>query len=109
MDIKEFAKGLSEATKEMSDEERATVKQMFEKVSDQLDKPICSTPVSEKDTNKSYEVPEGPTARQVRLKDNFINQTPSITTYRARAVTEVMEENPGMPRIELRAKAFRHC
>jgi formate C-acetyltransferase len=109
MDIKEFAKGLSEATKEMSDEERATVKQMFEKVSDQLDKPICSTPVSEKDTNKSYEVPEGPTVRQVRLKDNFINQTPSITTYRARAVTEVMEENPGMPRIELRAKAFRHC
>ena len=30
MDIKEFAKELSEATKDMSDEQRATVRKMFE-------------------------------------------------------------------------------
>ena len=29
MDIKEFAKELSEATKDMSDEQRATVRKMF--------------------------------------------------------------------------------
>jgi formate C-acetyltransferase len=34
MDIKEFAKELSEATKDMSDEQRATVRKMFEKVAD---------------------------------------------------------------------------
>ena len=42
MDIKEFAKELSEATKDMSDEQRATVRKMFEKVADQLDAPVAS-------------------------------------------------------------------
>ena len=45
MDIKEFAKELSEATKNMSDEQRATVRQMFEKVADQLDAPCAASAV----------------------------------------------------------------
>ncbi|MDY4534893.1 MAG: choline trimethylamine-lyase [Tractidigestivibacter sp.] len=108
MDIKEFAKELSEATKDMSDEQRATVRRMFEKVADQLDVPApskCATACGD----TPYDVPDGPTDRQVRLKANFLKQVPSITTYRARAVTEIMKANPGMPKIELRAKAFRRC
>lgn len=108
MDIKEFAKELSEATKDMSDEQRATVRRMFEKVADQLDVPAPSKHATAcGDT--PYDVPDGPTDRQVRLKANFLKQVPSITTYRARAVTEIMKANPGMPKIELRAKAFRRC
>ena len=108
MDIKEFAKELSEATKNMSDEQRATVRQMFEKVADQLDAP-CAAPAVPRGEGEPYDVPEGPTDRQRRLKDNFLKQVPSITMHRARAVTEIMKANPGMPMIELRAKAFRRC
>ena len=32
MDIREFARELSDATKEMSDDQRATVRKMFEQV-----------------------------------------------------------------------------
>ena len=34
---------------------------------------------------------------------------PSITTYRAKAITKITEENPGMPKIKLRGKCFRYC
>ncbi|MDP9858502.1 formate C-acetyltransferase [Olsenella profusa DSM 13989] len=108
MDIKEFAKELSDATRDMSEEQRATVRKMFEKVADQLDAPDTSNPVHVSG-NEPYDVPDGPTERQARLKDNFLKQVPSITMYRARAVTEIMKANPGMPKIELRAKAFRRC
>ena len=54
-------------------------------------------------------VPDGPTPRILALKDNYRKQVPSISTYRARAVTEVTKANPGMPKIILRAKAFRRC
>ena len=54
-------------------------------------------------------MPLGPTERLVKLKENFLKQVPSITTYRARAVTKITKENPGMPKIELRAKCFKYC
>ena len=44
-----------------------------------------------------------------RLKDNFLKQVPTITTHRARAITEITKENPGMPKAVLRAKCFKHC
>ena len=108
MDIKEFAKELSEATKDMSDEQRATVRKMFEKVADQLDAPVASAH-AHVSSDEPYDVPDGPTDRQVRLKENFLKQVPTITMFRARAVTELTKANPGMPKIELRAKAFRRC
>lgn len=107
MDIKEFAKELSEATKDMSDEQCATVRKMFEKVVDQLDAPVAS--IHAQTGDEPYDVPDGPTDRQVRLKENFLKQVPTITMFRARAVTELTKANPGMPKIELRAKAFRRC
>lgn len=54
-------------------------------------------------------VPLGPTERLVKLKENFLKQVPAISTYRARAVTKITKENPGLPKIELRAKCFRYC
>ena len=66
MDIKEFAKELSDATRDMSEEQRATVRKMFEKVADQLDAPDTSNPVHVSG-NEPYDVPDGPTERQARL------------------------------------------
>ena len=43
------------------------------------------------------------------MKENFLKQVPSITTYRARAITKIAKENPGMPKILLRVKCFRYC
>ena len=38
-----------------------------------------------------------------------MKHVPSITTYRARAITKIASENPGMPKGMLRAKCFRYC
>ena len=54
-------------------------------------------------------IPNGPTERHVRLKENYLRQVPSITIHRARAITKIARENPGLPRIMMRAKAFRYC
>ncbi|WP_067583348.1 choline trimethylamine-lyase [Endozoicomonas ascidiicola] len=57
----------------------------------------------------SAEAMEGMTPRVQRLKSNYLNARPSISTYRAVAFTKVVKENPGMPTIMLRAKAFRYA
>ncbi|MHC1749685.1 MAG: choline trimethylamine-lyase [Cellulosilyticaceae bacterium] len=49
----------------------------------------------------------GLTERLVRLKENYLTHRPSVSTYRAKAFTEVSKANPGLPTIMLRAKAFR--
>ncbi|WP_210409159.1 choline trimethylamine-lyase [Methanococcoides vulcani] len=54
-------------------------------------------------------VPDGITERLKKLKENFLKQVPTITTYRARAITKIAKENPGMPKILLRAKCFKYC
>ncbi|WP_251158582.1 choline trimethylamine-lyase [Caniella muris] len=104
MDIKEFSQELSDATKTMDPEQRAQVRRLFQGVMDQLDRPEPAPSASQGDG-----VPDGPTRRHVLLKENFLKQVPSITTYRARAVTELTKKHPGMPKIELRAKCFRRC
>lgn len=106
MDLREFSKQLAEATKDMSPEQRRTVREMFEKVSDQLDKKEPSqTAIHCEGTS----VPDGPTERLKALKANFLKQVPTITTHRARAVTEFVKNHPGMPKIMLRAKCFKRC
>ncbi len=54
-------------------------------------------------------VMEGLTPRMQRLRNNYLTMRPSVSIYRALAVTEVVKANPGMPTILLRAKAFRHA
>ncbi|MCG3884847.1 choline trimethylamine-lyase [Photobacterium leiognathi] len=52
---------------------------------------------------------EGLTPRLQRLRANYLKARPSVSTYRARAFTKVTKENQGLPKILLRAKAFRYA
>lgn len=108
MDLREFSKKLADATKHMDDEQKHQVRQMFQKVTEQLEKEAnhcCGEIVV--DNDGPTEIPNGPTQRLVDLKANFLKQVPTITLHRAKVVTEITRENPGMPKIVLRAKAFR--
>ncbi len=128
MDIREFSNKIAEATKNMSDEERTSLMKMFESVSSDIstvtpaqaqpapapagshEHPAYYSSIAAATSQVDEDgVPVGPTERLVKLKENFLKQVPSITTHRARAVTKITKENPGMPKIELRAKCFRHC
>lgn len=128
MDIREFSNKIAEATKNMSDEERTSLMKMFESVSGDIstvtpaqaqpapapagshEHPAYYSSIAAATSQVDEDgVPVGPTERLVKLKENFLKQVPSITTHRARAVTKITRENPGMPKIELRAKCFRYC
>lgn len=50
---------------------------------------------------------EGLTPRMQRLRNNYLEARPSVSIYRAITFTEVVRDNPGLPAILLRAKAFR--
>ncbi|WP_302828204.1 choline trimethylamine-lyase [Enterococcus raffinosus] len=107
MDIKEFSAKLAEATKELSSEERQALMKMFASVSDEVKKDDIVTEILASEEGTA--IPNGITKRLQALKDNYLEQVPSITTYRARAITKIAKENPGMPKIVLRAKCFRYC
>ena len=109
MDIREFSNKLAEATKNMSDEERASLMKMFESVSGEITKNDTPSTNNTYTASEGAGVPDGITERLRKLKENFLKQVPSITTYRARAITKIAKENPGMPKILLRAKCFRYC
>jgi formate C-acetyltransferase len=108
LDIREFSNKLAEATEKMSAEERSSIIRMFESVSNEIAKEssaIRSTVCSNNDGG----VPDGITERLQKLKDIYLKHVPSITTYRAKAITKIAKENPGMPKILLRAKCFKYC
>lgn len=109
MDIREFSNKLAEATKNMSDEERASLMKMFESVSGEITKNEGPSTNNTYTASEGTGVPDGITERLRKLKENFLKQVPSVTTYRARAITKIAKENPGMPKILLRAKCFRYC
>lgn len=109
MDLREFSSQLAEATKNMTPQERDTLSKMFAQVTNGLANQgaeVCDHTAIAYD---GTEVPNDATPRLKRLKENFLKQVPSITTYRARAITKIAKENPGMPKIELRAKCFKYC
>lgn len=60
-------------------------------------------------TPAETKVMEGLTPRMQRLRDHYLRARPSVSIYRAQAFTEVAKNNPGLPPILLRAKAFRHA
>jgi len=109
VDIREFSNKLAEATKNMSDEERASLMKMFESVSGEITKNDTPSTNNTYTASEGTGVPDGITDRLRKLKENFLKQVPSVTTYRARAITKIAKENPGMPKILLRAKCFRYC
>lgn len=106
MDMHEFSDKFAAATQKLSAQERQLLLQAFEKVAAELEqKPQDTTAGAAVGTG----VPDGMTVRLKRLKANYMKQVPRITTYRARAITKIAKENPGMPKIMLRAKCFRYC
>lgn len=109
MDIREFSNKFVEATKNMTPEERASLMKMFETVSDEINKNEPAKAGAAVCTEETTNIPDGITARLQRLKENYLTHKPTITTYRARAITKIAAENPGMPKIMLRAKCFRYC
>lgn len=108
MDIREFSNKFAEATKDMSAEERAALMKMFEGISKEITKEDSGVTCTTSCVNDG-EVPNGMTDRLKRLKENYLKQQPSITIHRAKAITKIAKENPGMPKILLRAKCFKHC
>ena len=107
MDLHAFSTKLAEATKNLTPAERASLKKIFEGVSAEL---LHGAPTFDKPTaHTGSGVPNGPTDRHLKLKENFLKQVPSISIFKARAITKFTKENPGMPKIMIRAKCFRHC
>ena len=107
MDLQDFSNKLAEATRKLTPEQRASLKKIFEGVSAEIQK---KTPAEHPGAAPGYAgIPEGPTERHVKLKENFLKQVPSVTTHRARVITQIARENPGLPKAVLRAKSFRRC
>ncbi|PZL75833.1 choline trimethylamine-lyase [Enterococcus plantarum] len=107
MDIKEFSEKLAEATKELSSEERTALMKMFATVADDTTSTSSTSGGFAADNDST--IPNGITTRLDALKKNYLTQIPTITTHRARVITELAKENPGMPKNVLRAKSFKRC
>lgn len=106
MDMHEFSDKFVAATQKLSAQERQLLLQAFEKVAAELEQKPQDTAA---EATVQAGVPDGMTERLKRLKANYMKQVPRITTYRAQAITKIAKENPGMPKIMLRAKCFRYC
>lgn len=109
MDLLDFANKLEEATKNLSDADRSSLKKIFENVAKEAfsEPMVASKPVI---APVSKDIPDGPTDRHVKLKEKFLQHVPSISINRARIITNVYKENVGMPPILLRSKSFlRNC
>lgn len=105
MDIREFSNKLAEATKNMTAEEQSSLIKIFEGISKEITKgDTCTQPSVNGDG-----IPNGTTERIDKLKENYLKWIPTITTHRARAITKIAKENPGMPKVLLRAKSFRYA
>lgn len=117
MNVNEISEKFADATKNMSSEEKSAMLKLFQGISKELGKPdgvvntSCATSasVANADIPKDGSYPEGMTERLKRLKDHYLTTVPSITVQRALAFTKVAKENPGLPQIMLRAKAFREA
>jgi len=107
VDLQSFSNKLAEATKNLTPEERASLKKIFEGVSAEVLKPKPAEPVAV--VKECAGVPEAPTERHVKLKENFLKVVPSVSIHRARTITQVAKENPGMPAILMRGKSFKRC
>ncbi len=106
MDIHDFSNKFADATKSMSPEERTAIMKMFQGISNELSNDNASTS-SASQTSTPDGVPNGMTDRLKKIKENYLKAVPTITIYRALAFTQIAKENPGLPPIIMRAKAFR--
>lgn len=113
MNLQDFSDKFAAATESLSPEQRQKLLRAFQEVAAEMDtKPSYTASASGTcyaAAGTETGIPDGMTARLKRLKDNYLTKVPTITTYRARAITKIAKENPGMPKIMLRAKSFRYC
>jgi len=117
LDIREFSTKLAEATRDMTPAERQAIQKMFQGMSEQITKEDPAPASCASGCKDGYAgtadhgtaIPEGPTERILALKRQYMSWKPSITTHRAKAITKIYKENPGMPKILLRGKCFRYC
>lgn len=109
MDIQEFTNKFVAATEKLSSSERALIAKALRQMTEETPKSQAEIAAQVRFAQGSGEIPEGITPRLEKLKENYLKQVPTITTHRARAITKIAKENPGMPRIMLRAKCFRYC
>ncbi len=113
MNIHDLSDKFASAVQSMPAEERQKLLAAFQRVAAEMEQEKQFNRATDCYTaaynQQPTEIPDGMTERLKRLKANYMKQVPSITTYRARAITKIAKENPGMPKIMLRAKCFRYC
>lgn len=108
MDLRDFSQKLAEATRNLSPEDRASLRRVFENLSTEIGSAATAS-AAPAGAAVQAGIPDGPTERHVALKKKFLTHVPSISTHRARAMTEVARANPGMPKAILRGKAFKRA
>lgn len=107
MNIEQLVDKLMAATGGMSGQDREKLVQLVKETAAEMDREGQSA--VQYPSSGLGEIPQSITPRLERLKANYLQHKPSITTHRARAITKITKENPGMPKIMLRAKCFRYC
>ena len=107
MDLHEFSSKLAEATKNLTPQERASLKKMFEGISSEITK--AAPGVAGIATTHGPGIPDGPTERHALLRENFLKQVPTLTIHRAKVMTQIAKENPGLPKAILRGMSFKRC
>lgn len=104
MDYNEFSGKLKKLTKDMPAKDQELLMNIF--------KESISKEYIESDS-KGNVVEEGQitglTERLSFLKQNFVKHTPGISIHRAKAITKIAKENPGLEPILLRSKSFKYC
>ena len=108
MDLRDFSQKLAEATRNLSPEDRASLRRVFENLSAEIGSAATAS-AAPAGAAVQAGIPDGPTERHAALKKKFLTHVPSISTHRARAMTEVARENPGIPKAILRGKAFKRA
>ncbi|WP_312561255.1 choline trimethylamine-lyase, partial [Anaerospora sp.] len=106
MNIQEFSHKFADATKNLSQEETAVIMKLFQGISRELSANSSKAASTAKSPVYEGEI-TGLTPRLERLKEAYLKVRPSVSTYRARAFTQVTKENAGLPKILLRAKCFK--
>ena len=83
----------------MTPEEKASLMKMFESVSEEIAKENTGKKAEEAKSLADFpaegtDIPDGMTRRLKLLKENYLKQKPSITTYRARTITKIALSPP---------------
>lgn len=109
MDLREFSTKFADATKHLSPDETAAIMKLFQGISKELAGPSGTTPAVSCPAPAFDGEITGLTPRLERLRAAYLKVKPSVSTYRARAFTEVTKAHAGLPKILLRAKCFRRA